>query len=138
MCLARRFSLASAWKLKSDEQQSTVAERPLLPLCMLTRLTGSWSWLRFAVPSRIAHPGGGCRRYDCEVPQRSWFVALIRAQTLRVKLLFPAYRTGRICSNIRNNGSRIRAEPSNNNKAAGRGQVFWGEIRIRRGISCAC
>ena len=40
--------------LKSDEQQSTVAERPLLPLAgsqyqaLLSRTTGSWSWLRFA------------------------------------------------------------------------------------------
>ena len=62
--------------LKSDEQQSTVAERPLLPL-FSNQTSGMESTpFRCSVPhspsigfltclTRLA--GGGCRRCDCEV-----------------------------------------------------------------------
>jgi len=97
----------------------------------IARIPGRWSWLRFAVPSRIARPwtpagtksspGGGCRRYDCEdkAPQLNRSGAFTYAQTLRWNCCFPVYRiwpycnwpkpahTGRIRPNCTATGSRI-------------------------------
>ena len=82
-------------------------------------------------------PGGGCRRYDCEVPQRSWSV-LASCPNPAGETAHPVYSTGRICENLRSNGSRTRTEPVNHTKEAGWGQVLWGNFRVRRGFSRPC
>jgi len=71
--------------LKSDEQQSTVAERPLLPQFLSCCPEDHHNWKMELAPYRCSVPhspsldpslvnrlGGGCRRYDCEddAPQR--------------------------------------------------------------------
>ena len=60
-CLARRLSLAS--RLEHSNQTNNSRRWPSVPCfpgpwhpAQKTITTGSWSWLRIAVPSRIAHP----------------------------------------------------------------------------------
>jgi hypothetical protein len=137
--------------LKSDEQQSTVAERPLLPLAgsqnqaLQTRTTGSWSWLRFAVPSRIAHPGGGCRRYDCEdvAPQ---FPCPMPASYLHgpcgLNFHFQCNEiggslpyNGRFRATCTATGSRFTRNLLTIPRPPAPGQADWSEIHVKRALS---
>jgi hypothetical protein len=124
--------------LKSDEQQSTVAERPLLPRSLSygpeTIATGSWSWLRIAVPSRIAHPwtpDSGRRVSQVRLRGCCAEVPVVYCPNgYPEKLLFPVYRKQTLpahlagaCFPFHSDGSRQCAEPSNDIKHASRGQA---------------
>jgi hypothetical protein len=134
-CLSRSLSLAS--RLEHSNQTNNSRRWPSVPCFPRAQIqdprpTGRWSWLRFAcsvphspstwVPAGLDR-GGGCRRYDCEVPQRNW--PMLR-KALRMVIAVPSVllsATGRLTANLHGDGFRIRAEPTKNSKVGVRGQV---------------
>src|SRR5271165_4068332 len=78
---------------------------------------------------------GGCRRYDCEVPQLNWSGASAYAQTLRRYHISSVPYSAKACPahqslprNLHGNEFPIHAEPSNNTKQAAQGQVFLSKF----------
>jgi len=148
-CLARKLSLAS--RLEHTNQTNNSRRWPSVPCfpwlasqnqAMQTRTTGSWSWLRFAVPPRIAHPWIPMNREEGVAG------TIARYRSLAGSVLLPRHKPcgGTTVSsvpqpakarsahqppprNLHGNGFPIHAEPSNNIKPAAQGQVFLSKFR---------
>lgn len=134
-CLARSLSLAS--RLEHSNQTNNSRRWPSVPCfpwpasnqTRQTRTTGSWSWLRFAVPSRIAHPWrrvSQVRLRGCcaEVPvgyrpngyPGNYFSSISQTN-------FACSSGRRLLSIPQRRVPRRSAEPSNDIKHASRGQA---------------
>ena len=133
--------------LKSDEQQSTVAERPLLPLSCRPELLEVGVGSVSPVPSRIAHPlwirpippGGGCRRYDCEdvTPQLTRPMPASWPEPCGLNCCFQCSviggsvpYTGRLRAPCTATGPRFTRNLITVPRKPAQGQVFPGGIRV--------
>ena len=145
-CLARKLSLAS--RLEHSNQTNNSRRWPSVPCFPCYENQTYWKLelapFRCSVPHspilgprlEQMRPGGGCRRYDCEVPQLNWSGAFIYAQTLRRNCCFQCIALGRSLPthqppprNLHGNGFPIHAEPTNNTNRTSMGQVLSGTYR---------